>query len=335
MWKSKLKLSEIAKHTYRSVGKNENENKFKNKNKNKHNDKDKDKDKVKDKDKDKENKKMPADALFSSLEQFHGMRPYGRFLDAGTGLHSLKWIQGLQTSSWTAITADNKMRDQLINNPAVNTSMRMSDALIVGNWMDDNFCSQLGTFDTILADYLIGAVEGFSPYEQDTIIARLKNHLNPNGRLYFVGMNPIPDEIALPTKIVSEVRQARDACILLAGHRCYREFPLSWMIRHIDQSGMTVVGSKKFTIMHSETSVIRQLKVAQSKLSLLQNNPLRNGMDKYLLDLEARVKEVMKINGSKIALSFDYVMAVEHKSTDQGEKIMPPAPPSKESGMNE
>jgi hypothetical protein len=55
------------------------------------------------------------------------------------------------------------------------TNMRVTDKIIVGNWMDENFCSQLsqqGPFDTILADYLIGAVDGFSPYEQDTIIGR-------------------------------------------------------------------------------------------------------------------------------------------------------------------
>ena len=42
--------------------------------------------------------------------------------------------------------------------------------VLVGNWMDTNFCAELGKFDTILADYLIGAVEGFSPYTQDLII---------------------------------------------------------------------------------------------------------------------------------------------------------------------
>lgn len=35
-------------------------------------------------------------------------------------------------------------------------------------------------------------------------------------------MNPIPDEVTEPACIVSEVRRARDACILLAGHRPYR-----------------------------------------------------------------------------------------------------------------
>lgn len=120
----------------------------------------------------------------------------------------------------------------------------------------------LGKYDTILADYLIGAVDGtsrifflririnimsfcnsgFSPYEQDTIISRfvipfhmlclcplitpfscrLAEHLNPNGMLFVIGMNPIPDHAPSPGDIIGEVRRARDSCILLAGHRPYR-----------------------------------------------------------------------------------------------------------------
>lgn len=39
--------------------------------------------------------------------------------------------------------------------------------------MNDAFVESLGGgFDTILADYLIGAVDGFSPYEQDEVIHR-------------------------------------------------------------------------------------------------------------------------------------------------------------------
>ena len=48
-------------------------------------------------------------------------------------------------------------------------------------------------------------------------------HLNPGGRIYIVGMNPIPDHSSNPAaELVTEVRRARDACILLAGHRPYR-----------------------------------------------------------------------------------------------------------------
>ena len=111
-----------------------------------------------------------GDILFSSVEKYHGSRPWGRFLDAGTGVHSLKWLQTLTTPSWAAITADNYMKAQIEKEPGI--AIRPDDKLLVGNWMDESFCESLGSYDTILADYLIGAVDGFSPYEQDTIINR-------------------------------------------------------------------------------------------------------------------------------------------------------------------
>lgn len=115
------------------------------------------------------------------------------------------------------------MRSTILADASVSSKFRPNqDELLVGNWMDENFVNNLGKFDTILADYLIGAVDGFSPYEQDTIMDKLKEHLTPEGRLYFVGMQPIPDEFFPPTNIISEIRRARDACILLAGHRPYR-----------------------------------------------------------------------------------------------------------------
>lgn len=133
---------------------------------------------------------MSTDILFATLEKYHGSRLWGRFLDAGTGmkysiyyvvklnrtfqgLHSIKWVQSLPScTSWTAVTADQGMCNQIQRDVDIMSRIRQSDSIIIGNWMDDNFCSQLGSFDTILADYLIGAVDGFSPYEQDTIINR-------------------------------------------------------------------------------------------------------------------------------------------------------------------
>ncbi len=110
---------------------------------------------------------MSSDVLFGRIEQWQGAAPWGRFLDAGTGVHSLKWIQTLSTSSWTAITADHGMKR---NCESAGVTIRPVDSILVGNWMDDQFCERLGKFDTILADYLIGAVDGFSPYTQDLII---------------------------------------------------------------------------------------------------------------------------------------------------------------------
>jgi hypothetical protein len=93
--------------------------------------------------------------------------------DAGTGLHSIKWVQSLKTSAIVAITADVNMRHQLYRDRDVASRLRTGvDKVVVGNWMDAAFCETLGSFDTILADYLIGAVDGFSPYEQDVIMGK-------------------------------------------------------------------------------------------------------------------------------------------------------------------
>jgi hypothetical protein len=250
-----------------------------------------------------------GDVLFNSVVSNQGDKPWGRFLDAGTGLHSLKWIQTLDTTSWTAITADTMMKSSIEHSV---TNIRPDDHLLVGNWMDESFCSRLGTFDTVLADYLIGAVDGFSPYEQDTILKKLRNHINPGGRLYLIGMNPIPDHVSGPADIVTEVRRARDASIQLAGHRPYREFPVEWILRHLETSGFKIVTTKQFTILHSEDSIKRQIRVGQSKLPLIEHAGLRAGMESYLQDLANRVSDAVKSTPSgRLPVSFDYIVVAE------------------------
>jgi hypothetical protein len=119
---------------------------------------------------------MGGDVLFSALERWQENRPWGRFLDAGTGVNSLIWVQGLETLSWDAITADTNMKREIQSHSEI--KLRPQDSLLVGNWMDDKFCQDLGKYDTILADYLIGAVDGFSPYTQDLVIERCETTLS-------------------------------------------------------------------------------------------------------------------------------------------------------------
>lgn len=86
---------------------------------------------------------MPtSDVLFSIVEKLNGGRPWGRFLDSGTGAHSLRWIQSLATESWCAITADTGMQRTIQADSTIRP--RPGDSLVVGNWMDDQFCHTLG-----------------------------------------------------------------------------------------------------------------------------------------------------------------------------------------------
>ncbi|CAM9877398.1 unnamed protein product, partial [Hapterophycus canaliculatus] len=99
--------------------------------------------------------------------------------------------------------------------------VKAPDEIVVGNWRDDKFLEGK-VFDTVLADYLVGAIDGFAPYYQDQVFERLKRHVAPGGRIYLVGMQPLPDHPGGAAELVCETARLRDSCILLAGHRPYR-----------------------------------------------------------------------------------------------------------------
>lgn len=135
-------------------------------------------------------------------------------------------------------------------------------------------------------------------------------------------MNPIPDHSSKPAaELITEVRRARDACILLAGHRPYREFPLDWMTRHLTKSRLRVLHSKSYAILHNEDTILRQVRVAQSKLQYLTDAGLRHGMEVYLYDLSNRVKAATAAtDAGRIPLSNDYIIEVQHAEEAEGEE---------------
>jgi hypothetical protein len=187
---------------------------------------------------------------------------FGRILDAGTGLGSLDWIRHLVANheefgvtGWTAVTASEAMAKNMkqyaekhnmnhINNKNNQQQQAETSAsasgIVLGNWFNgypihdncnpaDSFSSSSDLlllkgelYDTILVDYLIGAIDGYTPYLQDCIFDRLQMHLNPGGRMYIVGLEPIPEQAPGTADILCQTRKLRDACILLAGNRCYR-----------------------------------------------------------------------------------------------------------------
>ena len=103
---------------------------------------------------------MSSDALFRSIERHEQeTKTWGRVLDAGTGEHSLSWLLSHQDkiTHITAVTGDELYAKQL--QKKFHSQLRPQDTIIVGNWNDEHFCANL-TFDLILADYLLGAMDG-------------------------------------------------------------------------------------------------------------------------------------------------------------------------------
>jgi hypothetical protein len=275
--------------------------------------------------------KFSEDALFKFIEESQaasgkdGAPNFGSLLDSGTGLHSLKWLNSLEQqsalSSWVAVTADEGMRSSVDDERAL---LNMSKGeVVIGNWAsvetkntkstivksDVPLLKDTDRFDTILADYLIGAIDGFSPFFQEKIFSKLVSHLSPGGKVYVVGLNPIPDSVEGGGDVFCRVTKARDACILLAGHRCYREYPVEWIEGQMKSNGLKVTASKRYPILYSHASIVRQIAVARTKLPLFKNDVMREGMRAHLKDLEEESLEVTK-NG-RIKLGFDYVVCAE------------------------
>jgi len=279
------------------------------------------------------------DALFGHIEksQVVSGKPFGDFLDSGTGSHSLRWISSLASldenhplymSRYTAVTADENMRRN-VQIEAEKLGIQDRGEIVIGNWAEGFDLEEEGKrttivkgegrhlcrgelFDTILCDYLIGAVDGFSPFYQDRIFPRLVTHLRPAGRMYVVGLNPIPDTVDGAANVFCKITKLRDACILLAGHRCYREYPPDWIERHLKLAGLNVVSQSRFPIMYSFNTIVRQLNVARSKLRLFPSEGLANEMRKSIDSLEGEAKEAIeKSPTGRLRLGFDYVITAE------------------------
>ena len=273
---------------------------------------------------------------------------FGRFLDAGTGSESLRWVASLfdksMIDSYTAITAD-EMMHRRVTDQADELGISNKGRIIIGNWIDGvnkntgevSFSSrrkkkkgsnnvllhqgeEAEQFDTILVDYLIGAMDKFSPYFQDVIFERLNVHLRPGGRLLILGMEPISDEgddKSGVAKITTDIKHVRDACQLLAGERPYREFPLSWIERTLDKvDGLTIVQRKIFPYKYTFEKLAEQIDLGRRRVDKFSSEELKAVMTGLLDELEAKsLKITTGLKDGTFMSGFNYVVVVEKRKT--------------------
>jgi hypothetical protein len=223
----------------------------------------------------------------------------------------------LSPSQVQAEKEDNLRHQRLLN--------RARDRIFTGNWRDPDMLKG-ETFDVVLADYLLGSVDAFAPFFQDRLLGRLLQHVAyPDGRLYFIGMEPWPDREPseddggdVHGQVIIDIAKTRDACILLAGERPYREYPASWVMRKLKHSGFEIVTVGFFEIVHSRSFVEKQISVAETKLSKISDPYLSDAMERRLKDLRSRVRSM------KWGVSYgdDYVIVARPK-VDSGSGAAP------------
>ncbi len=221
------------------------------------------------------------DALFAWFERLHGP-DWGRVLDSGTGDHSLTWLQSLAPKALTAVTVESWRMPSL---QAIAPDARV----LLGQWTDPALLAG-ESFDVVLSDYVIGAIDGHAPYFQYGYLERIRPHVAD--RLYLVGLEPPPRD----GSVLDEVCRLRDAAILLAGHRCYREYPRELVVQWVESAGFEVMASQRFTNRLGERFVNGQLDVAVRKLPYFRDQALAAAFGADIAELRARALAAVPIS---------------------------------------
>lgn len=246
-------------------------------------------------------------SLYDHITALHGDKPWGAVLDAGTGRGSMRWLLGLATERWTAITGSPQMAET--TRREIGERQREQDRLIVGNWIDPDLLSG-ERYDVVLADYLIGAVEAFAPYWQDHMLERLRPLVG--GRLYLIGlepyvMNSADDEDG---RLIAAIGKLRDACLLLGNGRPYREFPMEWTLRQLERAGYRTLDAQRIPIRYGERFVNSQLDMASQVLTGLRDRRLAVAMQAHIADLRTRCLVHVQREGG-LRHGHDYIIVAE------------------------
>lgn len=249
-----------------------------------------------------------ASKLFQYIEQAQCGQDWGSFLDAGTGLRSIEWVQQLKTDRWTAVTGAPK--DAKIVRDATEATRRSQDQIIVGNWARSDLLKG-DVFDTVLADYLLGAVEGFAPYFQPYLFARLRPLTRK--KLYVTGAEPyVPSDQPKTSAgvVVWEIGRFRDACLLLSGELPYREYPSAWVVDQLNRSGFRAHSVKQFDVRYQASFVNSQIDLSLAALAKLTDKAVASAMAERGNRLRDRGLDVISAEGG-LAHGFDYVIVAD------------------------
>lgn len=251
--------------------------------------------------------RQAGSGIFQAIEALQDGRPWGKVLDAGTGTHSIGWVASLDTERWTAVSGAEAHAIQVRD--AIAARRRPGDRILVGNWEDPHLLAG-ETYDTVLADYLLGAIDGFAPYFQHRLFARLRPLVGQ--RLYVVGLEPyvIGEPDTADGRLVWEIGRFRDACLLLAGEQPYREYPAQWVVDHLEASGYKVIAAKRFANRYKQKFVDGQIDMCALRLAKIADRDLARALSDRGEALRAQALDQIARQGS-LSYGFDYLLAAE------------------------
>ena len=250
---------------------------------------------------------MKQAAHFNVIDDLRGEEPLGSVLDAGTGPRSISWLLTQDTASWTAVTGAANMQNRVER--LIGERKRPQDRLLLGNWSDPELLAG-ERFDTVLADHLLGAIEGFAPYYQTSLFQRLRTLTAK--RLYLTGMQPyVVDRPADEAgTLIWQIGRYREACLLLLGKTPYREFPLDWVLGELRRSGFEPRATRTMSVTYKKPFVNGQIDLVRPGLERLRDQALGKVLIARGEELRGRALAHIENHGS-LQHGLSYVIAAD------------------------
>ena len=250
---------------------------------------------------------VKGSSLYNFVEEQQGEVPFGRVLDAGTGPRSLRWLLGLATESFTAVTGSPVQATRL--RKLVADSLRPQDRVMAGNWADQDLLAG-EQFDTVIADFLLGAIERFAPYFESRLFERLRPLTAK--RLYVTGIQPYV--IDRPKNeagaLIWEIGRHRDACLLLSGQRLHREYPLQWVLAELSRSGFKPIAARKFPVAYKGDFAPSQMELWRGGVERMTDRALAQSLLAYGEVLTQRELAHVEKHGA-LSHGFAYAVAAD------------------------
>src|SRR5690606_41326119 len=86
----------------------------------------------------------------------------------------------------------------------------------------------------------------------------------------------------------NESGRLRDACRLVAGQQPYRECPMDWSLRDLEQAGSRIVDAQTVPILYRERFVHSQLDLCMQSVNRLHNRALAAPLQGHISDPRTR-----------------------------------------------
>src|SRR5690606_19873499 len=108
----------------------------------------------------------------------------------------------------------------------------------------------------------------------------------------------------------NESGRLRDACRLMSGQQPYREYPMDWSLRHLEQAGFRIVDAQTVPILYRERFVHSQLDLCMQSVNRLHNRALAGPLQGHIADLRSRaVADIVREGG--LRHGHDYIIVAE------------------------